>query len=104
MYASKCIVSVFLVGCAVGASADVLESWGDGTHGTDFTWFLDENRLIIHHGNDLNYRFWVHDGTLTPGTGVINNITVDPNATGDFTILIEHPDGYAGALAWAQFS
>ena len=91
MYASKCILSVFLVACVVGANADVLESWGEGTPGTDFTWFPDENSLIIHHGNGLNYKFWVHDGSEEPGTGLIDNITVHQDATGDFSLLIGYP-------------
>jgi hypothetical protein len=84
------------------ASADVLESWGDGVWGTDFTWSEAEGRITIWHGNGLDYKFWVHDGSEVPGTGVINNITVHQDATGDFSILIEHPEGYAGALDWNE--
>jgi len=102
MYASKCIVSAFLVACVAATNADVLESWGDGASGTDFSWYPNENRLVVLHGNGLNYKFWFHDGSGEPGTGVIDNITVDPSATGDFTLLIQHPDGYAGALNWNE--
>jgi len=100
MYASKCILSVFLVGCAVGANGDVLVSWGEGTQEVDFDWIPELNRLTIFHGNGLNYKFWVHDGSEIPGTGVIDNITVDPNAVGDFTLLIQEEYGGPGALDW----
>ena len=33
---------------------------------------------------------------------MINNITVHKDATGDFSILIEHHEGYAGALDWNE--
>ena len=93
---------MLLIGGVSTASADVLESWGAGTLGTDYDWFPIDNQLVILHGSGNDYKFWVHDGTGTPGTGVINNITVDPNATGDFSIQIEHPSGAAGALDWNE--
>ncbi|MFQ5806662.1 MAG: hypothetical protein ACE5I3_09450 [Phycisphaerae bacterium] len=102
MYASKSIVLVLTLGCVLSANADVLESWGDGSQGTDWDWIPQENTLTILRGNGNDYRFWVHDGSEDPGTGVIDNITVDIDATGDFSILIEHPDGYAGALDWNE--
>jgi hypothetical protein len=71
----------------------VLESWGDGTAGTEFSWYPNENRLVILDGNGNDYKFWVHDGSEEPNTGVIDNITVyDPNDNiGDFSLLIGYP-------------
>lgn len=57
MYASKYIVSLCLIGCVAGAHADVLESWGDGTVGTEFSWYPNENRLVILDGNGNDYKF-----------------------------------------------
>ncbi len=97
----KSILLVVLLACGTAAHADVLMSWGDGELGTDYDWFLD-NTLVILRGDGNDYKFWVHDGSGTPGTGVINNITVDPSATGDFSILIEHETGAPGALDWNE--
>jgi len=102
MYASKSIVLVLTFACVVCANADDLESWGDGSQGTEWDWIPQESRLTILRGDGNEYRFWVHDGTLTPGTGTIDNIVVNGDATGDFTLLIKHPDGHAGALDWEQ--
>jgi hypothetical protein len=101
MNTNKSMLLVVLLAFGSAAHADVLMSWGDGTLGTDYDWFLD-NTLVILRGNGNNYKFWVHDGSGEPGTGVINNITVHQDATGDFSILIEHPEGYAGALDWNE--
>jgi hypothetical protein len=57
---------------------------------------------LIVHGNGLNYKFWVHDGSGVPGTISIADIDVHDDATGDLTLLIQHPDGYVGALDWNE--
>lgn len=98
----KCAATIAVVLCVSLVSADELVSCGDGTQGTEFDWQQETNILTILHGNGNEYKFWVHDGTEEPGTGVINNITVHKDATGDFSILIEHRDGYAGALDWNE--
>lgn len=97
---SKALSVISVVSCIALASADVLVSWGDGAEPDDYDWYPDQNRLIIYHGNSLNYKFWFHDGSGVPGTGVIDNITVDPNAVGDFTLTLETPTGGPGALDW----
>jgi hypothetical protein len=109
---TKTISAIALMSCIAVASADVLVSWGDGVQEVDYDWLPDLNVLTIYHGNGLDYKFWFHDGSEEPGTGVIDNITVDPNAVGDFSLLIAYPldpndpnspvdPNEAGALDWS---
>lgn len=81
---------------------DAIESWGDGTLGTEFTWSVENRILTILRGDGNDYKFWFHDGSEVPGTGVIDNITVDPNAVGDFTLTLLTPAGCPGALNWNE--
>jgi hypothetical protein len=92
-----CVIVVLLSSSSLLAD-NVLESWGDGISGTDFLWDAPTRTITIVHGNSLNYKFWVHDGSGVPATISIYDIDVDDNATGDFTIEIRHPDGRPGAL------
>ncbi len=87
---------------SVQVYGDVIVSWGDGRPGVDYVWAPGLNELTIYHGNGLNYKFWVHDGSEEPGTGVIDNITVHQDATGDFTLLIREEYGGPGALDWNE--
>lgn len=79
--------------------AQTTVSWGDAVPGTDFLINDTLRTITILRGLNQNYKFWAHAGTGTPGTGVINNITIDANATGNFSLLIDHPTtGQPGAL------
>jgi|GEM_PF-2525326 len=91
MYASKIVMLAVTVVCVFNANADTLETWGDGSQGTDWNWIPAQNRLIILQGDGNDYKFWFHDGGDDPSTGVIDNITVDPNAAGDFSLTIGYP-------------
>jgi hypothetical protein len=83
------------------AIAQTIVPWGDGAPGTDFIINDPAASITILRGLGQNYKFWAHDGSGTPGTGSINNITIAPGATGDFTLLIDHPTaGQPGALNW----
>lgn len=98
MYAFKNILVVLVIASAFAARADVLMSWGDGEQGTEWDWYPDENQLTILRGDGNDYKFWFHDGSEVSGTGVIDNITVDPNAVVDFTLILMTPAGDPGAL------
>ena len=93
MRSLKAILLVLIVSCGTRAGADVLESWGDGEAGTDYLWIPALGDLTIYSASGNDYRFWVHDGSEDPNTGMINNITIDdPNSlTGDFSLLIGYP-------------
>jgi len=91
MNASKLIMLLLLIGYTAGASADDLETWGDGVQYIDYLWYPTQRELVIINGDNLNYKFWVHDGGDDPSTGVIDSITVDPNAAGDFSLTIGYP-------------
>jgi len=91
MYASKNILIVLFSVSTGLAHADVLVKWGDGSQGTEWNWSPDYNTLTILRGDGNDYKFWFHDGSEVPGTGVIDNISVDPNAAGDFTLTIGYP-------------
>ncbi|MFQ5807947.1 MAG: hypothetical protein ACE5I3_15995, partial [Phycisphaerae bacterium] len=48
--------------------------------------------ITILRGNGNAYAFYAETFQGSGEPGVINDITVDPGATGDFTLLIDHPD------------
>lgn len=80
--------------------ADVnLRSWGDGAVGTDFEFDLEAGILTVLVGNGNDYRFY---SETEPNSNVPDDIVyvrIDPNVTGDFTILIDNPDpNIAGAV------
>ena len=78
--------------------ADVITSWGDGDLGTDFSINQGAGEITILKGEANTYKFYSETVQFNGIPGVINNITVDPNASGDFSLLIDHPDaGKAGA-------
>ena len=99
----KNLLSYTMLGalCVAVARGDVITSWGDGTLGTDFAINQGAGTITILTGGDKNYKFYseTFEGSGVPG--VINNITVDAGAMGDFSILIDHPDpGEVGARDW----
>ena len=103
VYLSKCLAIVLFVSLTASASADVLVSFGDGVLDTDFSWDAPHRTITIYTANGNHYKFYVHNGGGTPGTGVINEIKVHHSATGNFTLTIDDPSGtpnVAGASDW----
>jgi len=106
-------LSFILSATTAAGQTNWITSWGDGT--LDEEWSIDqfaaEIRILRANGN--TYKFYAEDPPGSPGTGVINNITVDPNAAGDFSLLIAYPldpndpnspvdPNEAGALDWNE--
>jgi hypothetical protein len=89
---------------AVVAPAQVnnIVQWNEEIPTNAYTIDQEAKTIRIDIPGDYTFKFYAVDETGDPGTGIINNITVHPDATGDFSILIEHPDGYAGALDWKE--
>ncbi len=80
------------------AVGDVISPWGDGNDTDEWTINNTAGTITIHKGDGNTYKFYSETvaGNNTPG--VINNITVDSTASGNFSILILHDDGVlAGA-------
>lgn len=103
MSTRQVLIALVLTGCGVSASLadNQITSWGAGSDGVDFVVDQQAREIHILRGLAQAYKFYAEDPPGTPGTGVINNITIDAGATGDFTLLIEHPTaGQPGALHW----
>ena len=101
----KNLPSCVLLGalCVGVADADWITEWNDNQLGVDYEIVQVAGTIrILRGGDEKNYKFYseTFEGSGVPG--VINNITVDAGAMGDFSILIDHPDpGEFGALDWA---
>jgi len=91
---------------------NVITQWGDVPPGA---YDIDQQagEILILEGGGYAFKFYAEDPPGSPGTGVINNITVDPNAVGDFSLLIAYPvdpndpnspvaPNEAGALDWNE--
>ena len=82
---------VLLGALSVGvADADWITEWGGNQLGVDFLINQAESTILIRRGEGNVYKFYseTFEGSGVPG--VIENITVDAEAMGDFSILIDH--------------
>jgi hypothetical protein len=69
--------------------------------GTDYDITQPSGVITIIRGDGNTYKFYSETSEGSGVPGVINNITVDPNASGNFTLLIDHPTGgERGAEHW----
>ena len=98
------VVSILasLVLSASFVNADWITEWGGNAVGADFEINQNLGTILIKKGDDNTYKFYSETFEFSGVPGVIEDITVDPGAMGDFSILIDHPDpGKFGALDWA---
>ncbi len=82
---------MLLLGSA-SSLASFITSEGDGTAGIDFIINQDDDTIDILRGAGNDYQFYAE---TSQGSGIPDDITlikIDSGATGDFTILIDHPD------------
>lgn len=96
------IIGAFVM--AASAQADWISSWGQGTSNPpnpDFAIDQFAGTITILRGNGNAYKFYSETSLGSGSPGSINNITIDPGATGNCTLLIDSPNtGQAGALNW----
>ena len=97
------LLSCMLLGtfCVGVAEADWITSWGPGTSSpTDFVIDQGLGTITIKRGNGNVFKFYSETVQFNGIPGVINNITVDGGASGDFSLLIQHENGGIGASDW----
>ncbi len=96
----------------VVAQTNEIVEWG-GVDPNAYTIDQFARTIQIDIPGNYTFKFYAVDETGDPGTGIINNITVDPNAVGDFSLLIAYPldpndpnspvdPNEAGALDWNE--
>jgi hypothetical protein len=86
--------------CVGVSDADWITSWGNGTNGTEFLIVQGDPSITILKGDGNVYKFFSETSNGSGVPGVINNITVDSGASGNFTIWIQDdstPNGAPGA-------
>ncbi|MCA9245419.1 MAG: hypothetical protein KDA32_15805, partial [Phycisphaerales bacterium] len=81
-----------------GAWGQEIVEWSDGNSPTAPVLNVHYSKndvlgtITILDGAGRDFHFFAKDANGVEGNGNIDRITIDPNATGDFTILIDHPD------------
>ncbi len=91
------LLGVFCVGAA---KADWITSWGQGSSPDDFVINQFAGTIVIKQGNGNVYKFFSETTEHSGVPGVIEDITVDSGASGNFTIWIQDdstPNGAPGA-------
>jgi hypothetical protein len=82
------------------SSADFITSWGAGTQGQEYDISQIAQTITILKGDGNVYKFFSETSNGSGVPGVINNVTVDSGASGNFTIWIQDdstPNGAPGA-------
>ena len=96
---AACLATV----AATSAQTNTIVEWS-GADPNAYTIYQPQATITIDNPGGHTFKFYAHDGSGTPGTGIINNITLDdPNtATGDFSLMIADPNdpNKAGVLHW----
>ena len=90
-------IAIVVIAGSANAQNNHIQSWGEGTAGTDFTISDALRTIVILRGDSHNYKFYAEDSMDAQNLGVINNISINPAAAGDFTLLIRHQNGGLGA-------
>ncbi len=102
MTSSKVVGCILLgaLGATVSHAQYYIESWGAGTQGTEFNINTSLGTIEILKGDGNVYKFFAETSQGSGVPGVINNIFVNSNASGNFTIWIQDdstPNGAPGA-------
>ncbi|MGE0760185.1 MAG: hypothetical protein AB7O38_24445 [Pirellulaceae bacterium] len=96
MTPARFVAAFALLICTVTCCfADHITEWGSNELGTDYDVSQDLGTVTILQGGGRHYKFYSETNLGSHIPGVINNITIDPGATGNILITIRG-DGVNG--------